>query len=120
MARHYSPNHPAVRHYRQNGITRRSGRELRRVYDPTGPVPFPKEPRPSVRERTAAVRARRGIPEPEPRTGTRTVIGLSTFVLAVGITEQYPLIGFALMSVTYAAAWPWIMETVREVRSWRR
>lgn len=95
MARHYSPNHPAVRSW-------------------TG------EPRQTVRERTAAVRARRGIPDHGGKTGDRLVIAISTFVLALGLAEARPLWAIGLLVITAASAWPWLRETQGGVFPWRR
>lgn len=94
MTRKYSPNHPAIRSQR-------------------GELP------PTVRERTQAVRERRGIPHRDGKTGDRIVIGASCWLLSVGLVETHLPIAVALMGVTVFAAWPWIRSTVEEVRSWK-
>lgn len=94
MTRKYSPNHPAIRSQR-------------------GELP------PTVRERTQAVRDRRGIRHRNGKTGDRVVIGASCWVMSVGLVETHLLAAFALFGVTVFMAWPWIRETIEEVRSWR-
>lgn len=94
MTRNYSPNHPAVKSWQG-------------------------EPRQTVRQRTQAVRERRGIPHRDGRTGSRAVVAISTAVMAAGFIEQYPAVGFCFMVTAYVSAWPWIRSTVEEVRSWR-
>lgn len=94
MTRKYSPNHPAVRAWQ-------------------GERPL------TVRERTQAVRERRGIRHRDGKTGDRVVIGASAFILSVGLVESYPWVALLLGGVVYVCAWPWIRETIEEVRSWR-
>lgn len=88
MNRHYSPNHPAVRHHRRNHP-------------------------PTLAERTAAVRERRGIPHHDPRTASRAVIAGSLGIMAAGLIETHTPLAAALIAGTYWAAWPWIRATLR-------
>lgn len=94
MTRNYSPNHPAVRSW-------------------TG------EPRQTVRQRTQAVRERRGIRHRNGKTADWIVIGASCWVMSVGLVETHLLAAVALFGVTVFMAWPWIRETIEEVRSWK-
>lgn len=91
MNRHYSPNHPAVRHHRRNHP-------------------------PTLAERTAAVRDRRGIPHRDPRTASRAVIAGSLWIMSVGLVETHTPLAAALIAGTVWAAFPWIAASIRRGR----
>ena len=71
-----------------------------------------------MRQRTQAVHARRGRTYRDGKTGDRVVIGASAFILAIGLVESYPWVAVLLGGVTFVCAWPWIRETIEEVKQW--
>lgn len=106
---HWDEEHPAVRAWLERPptigrVSRRSGRALQRAYDPTGPIPFPKQP--TIAERTYAVRERLGIRQPSGRNRrVRLTAAFVCLFLAAGFTEQrfdtavvLLIVGFALLA----------------------
>lgn len=71
-----------------------------------------------MRQRTQAVRERKGIRHRDGKTGDRVVIGASAFILAIGLVESYPWVAVLLGSVAFVCAWPWVRETIEEVQQW--
>jgi hypothetical protein len=78
MSRNYSPNHPTMR-----------GRNIP----------------PTVRERTATVRARVGIDQPAPNYKLRAALGFLACIAGLFVMEHSTVVSVALLAVS---GWLWI------------
>lgn len=88
-------------------VAKRKGRALQRAYDPTGPIPFPKEP--TLAERTAAMRDRQGIPHPRRLYGWGIAFGFSLMTAGIPLADNY----FGLALIVQAAGAAFVIPNVK-------
>lgn len=85
-------------------VSAREIRNLQRVYDPTGPIPFPKEP--TLAERTAAMRDRQGIPHPRRLHGWGIAFGFTLMTAGIPLADNYFPVALAVQALGAAFVVP--------------